>query len=364
MRAWQAIEGGGLQLRDLPMPEPAPGGVVVNMQAVPMLSYLRKVLDGSLGYDTPQRPLTPGTNGIGVIKAVGQGVFHLQPGQRVVIDPHLVANERSAEPAQILIGLTAMRTSHSDQADARAKALQAAWPNGTLAEVVHMPAAVLTPLPVALDAEPAERLAAIAKFAVPYGGFLRAGLQAGETVVVNGATGYFGSAGAMLALALGAARVVAAGRSRVALQELAAAAGPRFVPVVLSGNPVEDAAALRDAAGSGADMALDMVGRADSADSTLAALRSLRRGGRLVLMGSVRQPLPLVVGEMLGNDWRVMGCFMYPPDVPARLVALVAAGLLDLSKIRVRGFPLDQVEPAMDAAAATRGLDLTVVTMG
>jgi alcohol dehydrogenase len=365
MKAWRALEGGGLELQDLPVPEAPAGGAVVRMQAAPMLSYLRQVLDGSLNYDTPPRPFTPGTNGIGVIEAVGAGVHHLRPGMRVVMDPHAVADERVTEPAQILIGLTGMRSSDVERGrtDAPAKALQAMWPDGTLAEMACMPASVLTPQPSSLDGTPAERLAAIAKFAVPYGGFLRAGLQAGETVVVNGASGYFGSAAALLALALGAARVVAAGRDIAALRDVQEAAGPRLVPVALSGDAARDAAALRDAAGGGVDLALDIVGRADSAESTLAALRSLRRGGRLVLMGSVRQPLPLVVGDMLANDWQVMGCFMYPPDVPARLATLIASGMLDLSKVRVQRFPLERMEDAMAAAAKMRGLDITVVAM-
>ena len=364
MRAWRALDHNRLELQDLPMPEPGPGGAVVRMQAAPMLSYLRRVLDGSLGYDTPPRPFTPGTNGIGVVAAVGPGVHHLRPGQRVVLDPRAVADERVAEPAQILIGLSASSASRSGQADTPTRSLQAAWPDGTYAEAARMPASVLTRLPPALDAVPAERLAAVAKFAVPYGGLLRAGLQAGETVVVNGATGYFGSAGALLALALGAGRVVAAGRDRAALADLAEAAGPRLAPVALTGDVAADAIALREAASGAADMALDLVGRADSANATLACLRSLRRGGRLVLMGSVREPLALAVGEMLGNDWHVMGCFMYPADVPARLAGLIQAGLLDLGKARVRSFPLERLEAAMDAAAAMRGLDVTVLTMG
>jgi alcohol dehydrogenase len=363
-KAWRAVEGGKLELQDHTTAEPGPGGVLVRMQAVPILSYLRQVLDGSLGYDTPPRPFTPGTNGIGVIDAVGPGVYHLRPGMRVVLNPHAIANELVAEPAQILVGLTAMRSSQAQQGqpDATAKPLQAAWPDGTLAELARMPASVVTPLPPALDAFPAERLAAIGKLAVPFGGFLRAGLQAGEIVVVNGATGYFGPAGAVLALALGAARVVAAGRDRDALRDLAAASGGRLVPVALSGDRVADREALRAAAGGPIDMALDLVGRADSSGATLTSLRSLRRGGRLVLMGSVRQPLPLLVSEMLANEWHVMGCFMYPPDVPGRLAALIASGLLDLSKVRVKRFPFDQLDAAMDAAAKMRGSDMTVLT--
>ena len=363
MRAWRALENGRLELQDLPTPRPAAGGVVARMQAASMLSYLRHVLDGSLAYDTPPRPFTPGTNGIGVVEAVGEGVYHLKPGQRIVLDPHLVAHERVAEPAQILIGLTGMRSSEAGGPHAPTKALQAAWPDGTYAEMVHMPATVATPLPAALDALPAAKLAAIAKFAVPYGGLLRMNLQAGETIVVNGATGYFGGAGAMLALALGAGRVVAAGRDAKALDDLAGAAGPRLVPVVLTGEVGRDVDALRAVAAGGADCALDLVGRAESAGATLATLRSLRRGGRLALMGSVRQPLPLTVGEMLGQDWTVMGVFMYPRDVPARLAKLIASGQLDLGLIRERAFPLADIEAAMNAAANMRSRDLTVLTM-
>jgi threonine dehydrogenase-like Zn-dependent dehydrogenase len=80
-------------------------------------------------------------------------------------------------------------------------------------------------------------------------------------------------------------------------------------------------------------------------------------------MGSVRQPLPLSVGEMLAQDWTVSGVFMYPPDVPARLANLIAAGLLDLDLLRVRAFPLTELEAAIHAAASMRSRDLTVLTM-
>jgi alcohol dehydrogenase len=359
MKAWRALENGRLELQDLPTPKPAADGIVLRMEAVPMLSYLRQVLDGSLGYDTPPRPFTPGTNGIGVIEAVGAAVYHLAPGQRVVLNPHLVANERVAEAAHILIALTGMPSSSPSST----KALKEAWPDGTCAEMAHMPAAAATPLPASLTTVPAAKLAAIGKFAVPYGGFLRMGLQAGETVVVNGASGYFGSAGAVLALALGAGKVIAAGRDAKALEDLAAAAGPRIKPVVLSGDVARDTDALTAAAGDPIDLALDLVGRADSANATLAALRCLRRSGRLALMGSVRQPLPLNVGEMLAQDWSVMGVFMYPKDAPARLARLIEDGLLDLGLVRERVFPLEEIEAAMDAAASMRGLDIVALTM-
>ena len=56
-------------------------------------------------------------------------------------------------------------------------------------------------------------------------------------------------------------------------------AKPVQCPVVLKGDIQADAKALRDAADGGAHMAFDMVGGANSPNATLAALRSLRRGG-------------------------------------------------------------------------------------
>ncbi len=49
---------------------------------------------------------------------------------------------------------------------------------------------------------------------VPYGGLLAANVQSGQVVLVNGATGHFGSAGVAVAVAMGAERVVALGRSQ------------------------------------------------------------------------------------------------------------------------------------------------------
>jgi NADPH:quinone reductase-like Zn-dependent oxidoreductase len=51
---------------------------------------------------------TPGTNGVGVIEAVGGEVCQLKVGQRVVFSPYLVVAENVDEPEQILIGLTSM----------------------------------------------------------------------------------------------------------------------------------------------------------------------------------------------------------------------------------------------------------------
>ncbi len=347
--------GGTLGIESRLLPAVRAGTVRVRMEAVPVLSYLREYIAGRLPYWYPEGTFTPGTNGVGVVEEIGPDVYHVAAGQRVFIHPHLIAAENTAEPAQILVGLTGVSPDSGP--------MLAAWGDGTLSQRVLMPVSVLAPLN-GIEARPAEQLAALGKFGVPLGGLLRGRLAPGETLVVNGATGYFGSAAVLLGLALGAERVVAAGRSRDVLEQVRGAGGERVRTVVLTGDIEADAKALKDAAGGrGAHLAFDQVGGASDPGSTLAALKSLQRGGRLVLMGSMTAPLPIAYGEVMVNDWEVIGNFMYRPGAFRTLVALVRAGLLDLDNVSIRQFPMRDLQQAMDQAARMRGLDCTVVRM-
>jgi alcohol dehydrogenase len=354
-RAWRLPKpGAALTLTTIETPQPHAGSVVVRMEATPLLSYFSTYAAGNLPYWYPNDAFTPGTNGVGVIAALGADVHHLRPGQRVFVHPHLVANEIVDEPAQILIGLTGISADSGQMLEA--------WRNGTLAEHVLMPASTVVPLEGL--AASSERLASLGKFAVPLGGLLRGRLTQGETVVVNGATGYFGSAAVLLSVALGAERVVALGRSAEALADVARVAGPRVSSVVLSGNIDADVEAVRATAGPrGPHLAFDQVGAATDANATLTALRSLRRGGRLVLMGSMSAPLPIDYRLFMQNDWELIGNFMYRPAAFRTLVSLVRGGLLDLEAVRIKSFPFADLSAAADAAAAMRGLDCTVIRM-
>lgn len=354
MKAWFLdLPGQPLALREVAAPSPRPGAVLVTMEAVPLLSYTRAYLQGKLPYAYPPVPFTPGTNGIGTVVAIGDGVQHVRPGQRVALNPYWVADEAAREPAQALLGLTGIS---ADSAD-----MLAAFPHGTLREMCEMPASVLVPLD-GLDHLPVERLATLSKFAIPLGGLRRGRLTAGETVAVNGAGGNFGAGAVLAALAMGAAKVIAIGRRSAPLQRLVELGQGRVVSVVLGGEVEQDALAIRAAAGSGVDLAFDMVGQAGDACSTLAALHSLRRGGRLVLMGSMQTELPVPYGLMLLNNWELIGQFMYTRADYLALVSLVRAGLLSLDAVEVHRFAFDALEQAIDDAQALQGLQSTVVS--
>jgi len=351
MKAWQLDGlGGALAYTEVAVPEPRPGAVVVKIACSSLLSYQRDYITGKLPhYSPPTGPFTIGTNAVGTIHAVGRDVWHLHPGQRVVVSPHFTATENVVDPAQLLIGLTA----YGD-----GKRVQADWRDGTLADYVMVPAATVTRAD-GLDDLPATELITSTRHLVPYGGLLRGRLAAGETVLVTGATGTFGGAAVLVALAMGAGKVIGAGRNREALAELARVAGPRFAPIALTGEVERDVVALRTA--GPIQLAFDMVGRATDPNMTLAALRALQRGGRLVLMGSMTVPLPIPYGEVMLGNLEILGQFMYPPDAYRRLLDLVRANLLDLSKTRARVFPIADLPAALDAAADAASLECVII---
>ena len=354
MKAWQLDGlGGSFQFNNIPVPAARPGSVVVRIQTSSLMSYMQDYVEGKLPiYRPPRGVFVPGGNGIGIIHEVGGDVWHLRAGQRVAISSHLVAQENVRESAQILLGVTG-------QGDIASR-MQQDWPDGTLAEYAVVPASLVTPID-GLDAFTAAQLAATMRYIVPYGGLIRGRLTAGETLVVSGATGAYGSAAVMVALAMGARQVIALGRDASKLDALVAATGIRVTPLVVTGDVMADTAMIRHATGGGTDMAFDMVGGATDPNMTMSALRSLANGGRLVLMGSMAVPLPIPYVEVMLNSWEILGCFMYPRDAYRRLFDLCRSGLLDPSAIHARTYALQDLPEAMADARRAGSLECVVM---
>lgn len=156
------------------------------------------------------------------------------------------------------------------------------------------------------------RLPLSSRYVVPFGGLLRGRLAAGETVIISGATGLWYLRG-FCRSCHGRWPVVAVGRNAQAIEAVAAAGGQRVVPVAVTGEIQSDVEKIRAAAHGGAQMAFDMVGAARDPNMTLAALRSLSRDGRFVLMGSMTVPLPIPYTEVMLNSWEGSSCI---PKIP------------------------------------------------
>ena len=177
------------------------------------------------------------------------------------------------------------------------------------------------------------------------------GLQAGETVLVTGATGGMGSFAVQLARELGA-RVLAAGRSRERLELLR---GLGIEEVCLEGANLPGQ--VREATGGrGVDLVLEFAGGPDTAGH----LAALAPRGRLVVVGLVGGRKGEVdFGLVLRNRLRVIGSVLRarPREEKARLTAdFTAFALPRLRDGRLRPV-VDRVVPFDRAPEAYKTLE-------
>jgi alcohol dehydrogenase len=212
------------------------------------------------------------------------------------------------------------------------------------------------------DIAPAEagRWCALGRLLVPYGGLLAGRLLAGETLLVNGATGAFGSAGVLVGITMGAARVVATGRNAQVLADLERRFGDRVRTVIMGGNEEEDRRRIQGAAGGPIDVVLDLLPPEASPTWVRAAALAVRPYGRVILMGGIRDDISLPYAWMMRYGIEVRGQWMYPREAIQRMIRMVRSGQIGLGD--VIEFPLEKVNEAVAHAAANSGpFKMTVV---
>jgi alcohol dehydrogenase len=336
--------GSPLVVKEVPEPTLGTGEVLVDVVASSVLAYAGDVFSGKRKY-LFSTPMIPGPSCIGRIHAVGLDATTLAVGDWVFCDPAVRARDGAAAPTMVLQGLTA--------GDERGMGLLRYVPNGAWAERARFPTENANPIG-AIDEDEATTWASLGSYLVPYGGFEAVGLRPGENVVVNGATGSFGSAGVAVALALGAASVVATGRNRRVLDDLVRRFGPRVRPAPMSGDEEVDRKRILETAPGPIDVVLDLLPPVASPAQVRAAVRTVGRCGRVVLMGGVREDVALPYAWLMRDCITVRGQWMYSREAISRVVSLVRAGLLKLDA-EITSFSLDQVEDAVVHAAETGG---------
>lgn len=298
------------RLDALPSPEPAAGQVRVRVQASGISFFDLLIARGAYQWKPPL-PFTVGSEFAGTVDALGPGATGFAIGDRVC--------------GALSVG------GWADQVCVAASALQHVAPQAAIDEA----AVLLTPYGTAL-----------------YALRERGQLQAGETVLVLGATGSIGDAGVQTAKALGA-RVIAA-VSGLAKQTTARLAGADEVVDVQSAGWKDDVKALSGP--RGVDVVLDPVG-GESMDT---AFRTLGWGGRHLVVGfaggsigSLKANLCIVKGaSLIGVDLRQYR--ERQPEAMHRLLADVTA-LHGQGRVRPRiaaHFPLTQAGEAFAMAGA------------
>src|SRR3954470_6090756 len=299
--------GSPLAIETVPEPQLGTGEVIVDVAASRVLAYANEVLSGERKY-LLELPIVPGPGAIGRIRATGPDATRLRPGDWVYCDPTVRSRDNALSPDIALQGLTG-----GSEGGMR---LQRYFHDGAWAEQMRLPTENAIPIGD-IDEKDAVRWCALGTLLVPYGGFLAANLQAGETVLVNGATGAFGSAAVAVALGMGAQCVVATGRNEKTLADLVRRFGARVQTVRMQGHEDDDRARIMQGAPGPIDCVLDILPPAATPMQVRTAILSVRPHGRVALMGGVGMQggpgLDLPYPWMMRNCISIHGQWMYPP---------------------------------------------------
>lgn len=291
MRCVQLTGIDQLAVTDTPVPTPAVGEVVVALRAAALNHRDVWIKQGQ--YAGLKYPCTPGSDGAGVVQAVGAGVDAAQIGREVIINPAFDwgADEKAASPAFTILGLP------------RA---------GTLAEQVAVPAGQLTPRPAHLSWEEAAALP-LAGLTAYRALFSRAQLHAGERVLISGIGGGVALFALQFAVAHGAEVWVTSGNpDKIARAVALGAKGgfdytqPGWTAQASRAGPF--ALIVDSAGGEGFESLIDLAAP----------------GGRIVFYGATRGNPPVLpmrkvfwrqltlLGTTMGSlaDWAAMTAFV------------------------------------------------------
>ncbi len=326
---------GDVRVEQIPVPEPAPGEVLLDVSAAGICGTDRHIVAGELGV----APGTvPGHEISGVVVGLGGGVEGWEIGSRVLSYGQVTCGE--CRPC---------REGHEHRC--RRPQVMGMSRQGGFAEKIAVPQQCLVRVPDAVS----DGVAAIVPDAIatPYHALVTVGrIGMGESVVVIGAGG-LGLQAIALARMEGAARVVAVDPSPVA-REAALGAG---ADAVLDPAADEDAAKALYQLTSGATLALECVGRADSVEL---GMQSLVPGGSLIVVGvgHERPRLPPLI-RFVAAEISVSGSFGSTIAEIETVLELIAGGRLDVSRSISRSVTLDQV-PGVFAEPATPGRTVIV----
>lgn len=316
-----------LRIGEIPLPEPGPGEVRIR-SSYAGINYPDTLIIEDRYQISPPRPFAPGIEVAGVVDAVGPGVAGAYVGQFCV----------------------------------------ALLRYGGLADYAVAPASTVAPLPADLVASTA------ASMVVSYGTSWhalheRASLQAGETLLVLGASGVVGLAAVQIAKAVGA-RVVAAVSSEEKAQAVRLYGADDVV--IYPRGQIESrrlAAVFKDVCGTrGATCVFDPVGGVYGE----AAFRALGWRGRFLIVGFAAAALPtlpanivlLKSADVLGVSWGEM--VIRTPGLFQRHIteigALAASGAVEPPRPAI--VPLEQAGKVIQSLAARQAVGKTVVELG
>ena len=295
-----------LQYGELPAPVPQRGQLLIRVEACGLNHLDLWARQGLPGVSIPM-PHVSGVEVVGRVAKKGPGVTGLKLGQRVLVAPGISCGK-----------CPACRTGQ----DSRCPSFQIVGLqiNGGYAELAAVPARNC--IPVSDRLKPEEWAAVPLVFLTAWHMLItRAGLKAGESVLIQAAGSGVGSAAIQIAKLRGAKIFATAGSDEKVkkVKWLGADVAINysrqdFTKEVLEGT-----------GGRGVDVVFEHVGPATWAGS----VRCLARGGRLVTCGATTGPkVELDLRFLFTKELSILGCYMGSRKELDRVLALVNRGKL------------------------------------
>jgi L-iditol 2-dehydrogenase len=318
-----------LEMKDIDVPAPEPGGVLVRVRQC-------GVCGSDLHFYRGDLPLPPGTcmghEISGEVAEVGPDIQEFGPGDRVCVEPLLVC------------GACQYCRSGQYQLCRQRQLLGTPLPGG-FARYVQVPTYCLYRLPDAIDFEVGSL---IEPLAVAVHGLRLSGLSAGERVLVLGA-GTIGLMAVVAAREMGATSVTVSGRyghqreAALALGAETAVEGSEEGLAGLSGSRWE----------SPFDLVVEAVG--GQADTLSPAVNLARPGGRVAVLGLFTRPVALNAMSVMVKEMQLVGAITYGRAGTrsdfALALDIAAQRASRLRSLVTHRLPLERAGEAFEAAA-------------
>ena len=333
MRAAVTRDWNEIHVEDVPVPALEQGEVLVRVGACGICGTDLKIVAGVYkGSWPPALPFIQGHEWAGTVAVIGEGVTGFQVGNRVAAENHkgcgTCANCRRG------------RYNLCEVARSKGKAYQLYGHSaqGAFAEYAARPAALLHKLP---DAVSFEEGTIVNQGALGLHAIRRCRIEPGDTVAVIG-PGLIGLITVQLAKAVGATRVIVAGRGP--RLELARELGADYLVDISKTDTVEGIRSLTN--GIGADCAFECAG---APESVVASINCVKRGGRVALVGLTGNKNVAFNTDRLALDEVDMFGVRSSPNAYPELINLIAAGKVNVRKLVSRIYPLERITEAFEA---------------
>jgi threonine dehydrogenase-like Zn-dependent dehydrogenase len=303
------------------VPDVGDDDVLVRVRACGICGSDVHGFDGSTGRRIP--PLVMGHEAAGTVERVGQGVRELTPGTRVTFD----STVSCGECAYCLCGQINLCDGRRVLGVSCAEYRR----HGAFAEFISVPARIVYPLP---DRMPFEHAALIEALSVAVHAVGRRPPDRGDTIAIVGC-GMIGLLVIQVLKARGCERVIAvdvdAGR-----RSLAARLGATDAVDASTGDVAQ--AIDRTAGARGVDHVFEVVGRAETVD---AAVRCVRKGGTVTLVGNLAPCVPLPLQNVVTREVSLLGSCASSGEYP-QCIDLMACGAVDVGPLISATAPLEE----------------------